>query len=155
MKGLRYPIVAAAVAALVGAACASGSSTPPAAGSTSPAANAGGGGLYGGGGYGGGPGGGPSPSASAGAAAATIQQGAGGQLAFSPATLTVKQGDVIEIADVSAIPHTFTIDGQGIDVENSGGQSQSVTIFLAPGTYSFFCRFHVSSGMKGTLTVTG
>jgi plastocyanin len=153
MKGVRYPIVAAAVAALVGVACASNSSTPPAAGSTSPAANAGGGGLYGG--YGGGPSGGPSPSASAGAAAAMIQQGAGGQLVFTPATLTVKQGDVIEIADVSAIPHTFTIDGQGIDVLNSGGQSQNVTISLAPGTYPFFCRFHESSGMKGTLTVTG
>jgi plastocyanin len=153
MKGVRYPIVAAAVAALVGVACASNSSTPPAAGSTSPAANAGGRGLYGG--YGGGPSGGPSPSASAGAAAAMIQQGAGGQLVFTPATLTVKQGDVIEIADVSAIPHTFTIDGQGIDVLNSGGQSQNVTISLAPGTYPFFCRFHESSGMKGTLTVTG
>ena len=38
---------------------------------------------------------------------------------------------------------------------NSPGQSQNVTINLAPGTYQFICRFHVGLGMKGTLTVTG
>jgi len=51
--------------------------------------------------------------------------------------------------------HTFTITGKGIDVVNSPGQSQNVTINLAPGTYQFICRFHVSLGMRGTLTVTG
>jgi plastocyanin len=40
-------------------------------------------------------------------------------------------------------------------VVNQGGQKQTVTIDLAPGTYAFLCRFHASSGMKGTLTVTG
>jgi plastocyanin len=149
MWRIRHLMVMVALVALAGAACASSSSNPTGAGTTSPAANAGGGGLYGGG---------PrstSPPASSGAASATIQQGAGGQLAFSPATLTIKQGDVIEIDDVSAISHTFTIDGQGIDVVNEGGQSQTIAISLAPGTYSFICRFHVSSGMQGTLTVTG
>ena len=34
-------------------------------------------------------------------------------------------------------------------------QSQNVTINLAPGSYQFICRFHVSLGMKGTLTITG
>lgn len=149
MWRIRHLMVMVALVALAGAACASSSSNPTGAGTTSPAANAGGGGLYGGG---------PrstSPPASSGAASATIQQGAGGQLAFSPATLTIKQGDVIETDDVSAISHTFTIDGQGIDVVNEGGQSQTIAISLAPGTYSFICRFHVSSGMQGTLTVTG
>lgn len=36
---------------------------------------------------------------------------------------------------------------------NSGGQSQEVTINLAPGTYRFVCRFHESLGMEGTLIV--
>jgi plastocyanin len=29
-----------------------------------------------------------------------------------------------------------------------------VTLNLPPGTYPFFCSFHVAQGMKGTLTVT-
>jgi plastocyanin len=33
-------------------------------------------------------------------------------------------------------------------------QSQDVVIDLQPGTYDFFCRFHKTLGMTGTLTVT-
>jgi plastocyanin len=150
--GTRAAMGAVVLVALIGVAC--GSKTPTTSGgggSTTPATSGGGG--YGGG-YGGGGGGGQSPSAGP-AASATVKQGAGGQLAFTPATLTVKQGDTIEIDDVASIPHTFTIDGQGVDVVNEGGQKQAVDITLAPGTYTFICRFHVSLGMKGTLTVTG
>lgn len=157
MLGVRPAVVALALVGLVGAACASnyssGSGSPAA---TTPAAQAGGGGggLYGGGAYGGG--GATSPPASpVGAVSATVQQGAGGQLVFSPASLTVKKGDIIEVSDVASIPHTFTITGQDVDVVNSGGQSQDVAIDLAPGTYTFFCSFHVSQGMQGTLIVTG
>jgi plastocyanin len=87
------------------------------------------------------------------AAGATIQQGAGG-FVFSPTTLTVKKGESITVTNVGTASHTFTITGKGIDVVNSPGQSQNVSITLAPGTYQFICRFHVSLGMKGTLTVT-
>jgi plastocyanin len=149
-SGTRAAMGAVVLVALIGVACAAKTSTTGAgAGSTTPAA----GGGYGGGGYGGGEKGG-SPSAGT-SASATVTQGAGGQLAFSPATLTVKQGDTIEIDDVASIPHTFTIAGQGVDLVNQGGQKQTVAISLAPGTYTFICRFHVSSGMQGTLTVTG
>ncbi len=58
---------------------------------------------------------------------------------FSPANLSVNQGD--------------TIAGKGVDVVNDAGQTQTVTIDLPPGTYPFICRFHSSLGMKGTLTV--
>jgi plastocyanin len=143
---------AVVLVALIGVACGS-KTTPTSAGvasSTTPAARGG----YGDNPYGGGGGGGQSPSAGP-AASATVKQGAGGQLVFSPTTLTVKKGDTIEIDDVASISHTFTIDGQGVDVVNEGGQKQTVAITLAPGTYTFICRFHVSSGMQGTLTVTG
>jgi plastocyanin len=75
-------------------------------------------------------------------------------LVFSPVTLTVKKGASMSVTIVGSASHTFTITGKGIDVVNSPGQSQSVAIDLAPGTYEFICRFHVSLGMKGTLTVT-
>ena len=99
----------------------------------------------------------PSPATSAptssAAAAITLQQGAGG-LVFTPAALTVKQGQTIAVSNVGSASHTFTITGQGVDVVNTAGQSQDITIALSPGTYPFICRFHVSLGMKGTLTVT-
>jgi plastocyanin len=95
----------------------------------------------------------PGSSTSPSPAGATVQQGAGG-LVFSPTTLTAKMGESITVANVGSASHTFTITGKGIDVVNSPGQSQSVTIDLAPGTYEFICRFHVSLGMTGTLTVT-
>jgi plastocyanin len=146
--GMRFVFAATLLLALIGSACGSTSGTGSGAGATPSA----GGGAYGDG-YGGGSKGGGGTSS--GGASATVEQGSGGQLAFSLATLTVKTGHTIEVSNVASIPHTFTIDGQGIDVVNEGGQSQTVTIGLAPGTYTFVCRFHQSEGMQGTLTVTG
>lgn len=154
--GMRPALAFVVLLAVMGAACATNAATTsgPSGATSSPPAAAGG--------YGGDPyqrganGGGTSTTTPPSAiASATVTQGQGGQLAFSPATLTVKQGDTIAIDDVSSISHTFTIDGQGIDVVNSAGQSQTVTLSLAQGTYTFICRFHVGSGMQGTLTVTG
>jgi plastocyanin len=86
---------------------------------------------------------------------ATLEQGAGGALVFAPKTLAVKQGTTITVSNVGSAPHTFTVTGQNIDTENQPGQSQQVAIDLAPGSYPFICRFHVSQGMTGTLIVQG
>jgi plastocyanin len=133
-KGAKSLVGLAAALALLGAACSKSSS--PSTNPTQPPATS--------------P---PATSASPSAAGATVQQGAGG-LVFSPTTLTVKKGESITVTNVGSASHTFTITGRGVDVVNSPGQSQGVTINLAPGTYEFICRFHVSLGMKGTLTVT-
>jgi plastocyanin len=95
-----------------------------------------------------------SSNSTSGGASTTLKQGSGG-LVFTPATLSVKKGDTISVQNVGSTAHTFTVTGQSIDVTNDAGKSQDVTIDLAPGTYPFICRFHESSGMKGTLTVTG
>src|SRR6266508_447088 len=136
--------------ALIGAACATKS--PSAAGRTTPAPTATGGGTGGYGGYGGGYGGSSQGSA---VTAATVQQGPGGQFVFSPVRLTVTKGQTVDVKNVSSVSHTFTIQGRGIDVVNNGGQSQKVEIDLAPGTYTFVCRFHQSLLMQGTLIVKG
>ena len=136
--------------ALIGAACATKS--PSAAGRTTPAPTATGGGIGGYGGYGGGYGGSSQGSA---VTAATVQQGPGGQFVFSPVRLTVTKGQTVDVKNVSSVSHTFTIQGRGIDVVNNGGQSQKVEIDLAPGTYTFVCRFHQSLLMQGTLIVKG
>lgn len=152
-KSIRrlVPVMSVALV-LVGAACAK-SSTGALSGSPSPASSpsqtssGGGYGRYGGGG------GSPSPAQSVGAD--TIQQGTGGAFVFSPATITISQGTKLTIDNVGTATHSFTVLNTTIDVVNSGGQSQPVTITLKPGTYPFICRFHVSFGMKGTLIVTG
>jgi plastocyanin len=136
--------------ALLGAACAKSTTTasgnqpssPPAT-SSSPADS--GNGYDSGGRYGGG-------SSTGSNASGTISQGAGG-FVFSPNKLTVTKGQTITVTNVGTASHTFTISSKGIDVTNDPGASQKVTIKLAPGTYVFICRFHVSLGMKGTLTV--
>jgi plastocyanin len=133
-KGAKSLVGLAAMLALLGAACSKNSS--PSTNPTQPPATS--------------P---PATSTSPSAAGASVQQGAGG-FVFSPTTLTVKKGASVTVTNVGSAPHTFTITGKGIDVVNSPGQSQSATIDLAPGTYEFICRFHVSQGMKGTLTVT-
>ena len=139
--------------ALLAAGCAK--STPSASGgtpnpvSTSPASSGGGG--YGGGAYGGGKSSGSSGGGGGGVAAVTVSQI---NYQFSPSNLTVKKGDTIAVKNATTgTPHTFTISGKGIDVTTDAGQTQSVVINLAPGTYTFFCRFHESLGMKGTLVV--
>jgi plastocyanin len=133
-RGTKTLIGVAAMLMVVGAACSksSSSSTNPTPPPTSQ----------------------PASSSSSGAAGVTLQQGAGG-FVFAPTTLTVTKGESINVTNVGTVAHTFTITGKGIDVVNNPGQSQQVAITLPPGTYQFICRFHVSLGMKGTLTVTG
>ena len=84
----------------------------------------------------------------------TVIEGPGNSLAFMPSTINVKRGTMLTLKNVSDAAHTFTVTGQGIDVETQPGQSSQVTIDLKPGSYPFVCRFHESAGMVGTLVVT-
>lgn len=144
-------VVGAVALVLLTAACAKSGSTgggaygAPAPGSSGTGGTHASGYGSGGGRYGGG-GGGKAPKG-------TVDQGQGG-FVFSPSTLTVAQGKTITVKNVGSVPHTFTIQGHGIDITNNPGQSQQVKVDLSPGTYTFICRFHVNLGMKGTITVT-
>ncbi len=85
--------------------------------------------------------------------ATTVLEGPDNGFTFSPSTVTVHQGRTITLTNVSDTVHTFTVTGQGIDIETMPGKTDTVTIDLPPGTYPFVCRFHESMGMKGTLVV--
>ena len=74
---------------------------------------------------------------------------------FDPAEFTVESGATITVENTGTASHTFTIADQGIDIVNQPGGSQDVVIDAPPGTYRFVCRFHESSGMVGTITVSG
>jgi plastocyanin len=83
----------------------------------------------------------------------TVREGPGNGYTFAPSTVKVNLGQTITVDNVSQVPHTFTVTGQGIDVETQPGKTSQITIDLPAGTYPFFCRFHVSLGMKGKLVV--
>jgi len=71
---------------------------------------------------------------------------------FSPSDPVIAAGDV-ELVNDGAAPHTFTIEGEDVDVEVEAGQTATATVDIAPGSYTLFCQFHRSSGMETTLTV--
>jgi plastocyanin len=148
--------------AFLAAACSNGSSIPAGGGGSStstsptpsPSSTGGGGYGYGSGrDYGNGGGGGNGGGSNAGPSVLTLTQS---NFVFSPSQITVKAGETITVNDSNpTTSHTFTVAGTNIDVTNGGGESQNVTIDLEPGSYDFFCRFHQSSGMTGTLVVEG
>ncbi len=89
----------------------------------------------------------------------TLAADPSGALKFDKTKLTAKSGRVtIAMTNKSSVPHDITIEGDGLTeqgpVVSNGGVSK-LTVFLKPGTYTFFCNIddHEAAGMKGTLTV--
>lgn len=79
-------------------------------------------------------------------------------LAFQPSSLTIPaRTDVtIRIENLGVIPHDFAIPQLGVkSAVLSNGESTTVTINAAPGTYGFACSVpgHKQAGMRGTLVV--
>lgn len=106
----------------------------------------------GGGGNGGGGGGDIGSKTNGAAAAAKVNQT--DALKFSPSSVTVKTGDVVEWDNGSSVAHNVTFDAyQSItsDTMNNGDTYQ--VKFTKAGTYQFHCTFH--PGMDGSVTVTG
>jgi plastocyanin len=72
--------------------------------------------------------------------------------AFAPADPVIGAG-AVELVNEGQSPHTFTIEGEDVDVEVDAGETTTVTVDLEAGTYTLFCSFHRGQGMEGTLTV--
>ncbi|MEU0170573.1 cupredoxin domain-containing protein [Streptomyces iakyrus] len=123
-------LVAAAATLLLASACANGDDGSPATTSsptaTSPA----------------------SPPASPGPVRITMKD-----FAFSPATLTVKAGEKVTVANEDSAAHTVTAtEGGAFDTGSiAGGKSGTFTAPSKAGSYDFVCTFHPN--MTGTLTV--
>ncbi len=78
-------------------------------------------------------------------------------LQFTPATVTVKVGQIVEFTNPAAnsITHNVTITGHKELSTTSQGLypgAQWFVEFTTPGTYPFQCTIH--PGMQGTITVT-
>lgn len=85
----------------------------------------------------------------------------GNNLAFDKTELTAKAGTVtLKLTNTSSIQHNVAIEdedgemlGEEGELVGADGVSE-VTVDLEPGTYTYYCSPHKSSGMTGTLTVT-
>jgi plastocyanin len=104
----------------------------------------------------------PAPASSPAAKAQKLALAAdtGGQLAYDHTQLSAKAGTVsIEFANTSPLEHNVTIE-QGTKVLGAtptfAGGKRTLTLKLAPGTYTFFCSVpgHRQAGMEGKLTVS-
>ena len=76
---------------------------------------------------------------------------------FEPATLTASVTQAIELSNDGSALHNFTIEGTPVDVDVQPGESQTLDPpgdAIAPGSYRFFCEYHESAGMEGTIEVT-
>ena len=71
---------------------------------------------------------------------------------YAPADPVVANGK-LTIVNEGESPHTFTVDGENVDVEVEAGAKATASIDLAPGTYTLYCQFHRAQGMETTLTV--
>lgn len=88
----------------------------------------------------------------------TVQVSAS-DFSFSPSSIAINVGDTVKWTASGS--HTIT-SGTGASDPNAGALfSQHVStgqvfsfVFTLPGTFHYFCEFHESSGMKGTITVT-
>ena len=128
MKLARIALLAAGLA-LVGAAC--GGSSPSQ--STTPPTG--------------------SPSASGGPTTTTLVTR---DNVFDPVAFTFPAGQKITLKNLGKNLHNFSVEGQGIDHDIKSGQTEVESLELAPGTYTFFCKYHRAAfGMQGTITVSG
>ena len=74
-------------------------------------------------------------------------------IAYSPTALSVATGSTIDLDNKDTVEHTFTVDGQDVDVDVQPSSTGTATIDLPAGSYAFHCKIHPQ--MTGTLTVTG
>jgi plastocyanin len=88
----------------------------------------------------------------------------GGQVAitmvdfsFNPSTVTASTSQDIVLTNTGSALHNFSITKLGIDQDVQPGQSVTLKApgpSVTPGNYDFFCKYHKSQGMVGTLTAT-
>ena len=102
------------------------------------------------------PGAGPPPAQKANGVTAAANVAETDELKFQPSSATVKVGDVVQWTNTGNSVHSVTFDNQqvpSLDTQN-GGEKYEVK-FLKPGSYHYICTYHVTSGMTGTITVSG
>jgi plastocyanin len=84
------------------------------------------------------------------------------EYSFNPSNVVVKGGGgklKITLTNDGSIAHDLKVEKNGQEIGGTptfaGGQTQSATVKLAPGSYTFLCTVgdHADLGMRGKLTV--
>jgi plastocyanin len=75
---------------------------------------------------------------------------------FKPTVVQGKAGQslTLELKNEGDVEHNFTLTDQNIDTDLEPGKSAKVKVTIPKsGTVSFFCKYHKSMGMAGSLAV--
>ena len=76
-----------------------------------------------------------------------------GSLTFSPATISIKVGDVVEWKNVGSVTHTVTFDtDNSISTSNLAPGATFEVKFTKAGSFPYACTIH--PGMDGTVKVS-
>lgn len=70
---------------------------------------------------------------------------------FEPEEISVPAGTTITFTNQDAAAHTATADDSSFDTRELGKGESAEETFDEPGTYTYYCRFHVF--MKGSVVV--
>ncbi len=90
---------------------------------------------------------------------ARVQITGNDMLRFVPSELHLAVGTSrIELVDTGAYPHNLRIPAIGftsptVTGDPGGGSVNFAVTFSKPGTYRFYCTYHQSAGMVGTIVV--
>jgi plastocyanin len=75
---------------------------------------------------------------------------------FTPSAIVVSTSQGLSIKNLGPSLHNFSIPGTQVDLDVQSGQSsntEAIGQVVNPGTHEFFCKYHKSRGMVGTITV--
>ncbi len=76
--------------------------------------------------------------------------------AFTPQFLTIATGDTVQWVNNGAAAHTATSNTSAwTNVILSPTQTSAMIPINAPGTYDYYCLYHISFDMWGSITATG
>ena len=77
---------------------------------------------------------------------------------FKPSVVSGEPGSSVklELDNEGRVEHNFSIDAQGVDQDLEPGEDASVTVKIPKsGTVAFYCKYHRSAGMEGSLQAKG
>jgi plastocyanin len=75
---------------------------------------------------------------------------------FVPATFAMRTDQSVTINNEGQTVHNFSIEGTVADVDTQAGETTALEAIggaAGPGTYNFFCKYHRSQGMTGTIII--
>ena len=94
------------------------------------------------------------PCAGVNGSTTTIQEQSGDR--FVPSTVSISRCDSVKAvySDTTGTPHSFTGPGWDSGGMSSTGKTSYTYQFASKGTFDFYCSYHKSIGMTGTVTVS-